>query len=135
MKIIYIAAAAFTLFAFSQDAFADAGHLGSAKEQCNNMVMSGENGLDHGGQGHTDTAVNHFKKMSQAGEECLKHGQEALKTTDGGKEAVNHIKEALMHANSAVKHGDAGHNDAMMEHGKEAMVHAKKGNDQIKGMK
>jgi hypothetical protein len=135
MKILYVAVTALTFFAFSQNAFADAGHLGPAKEECNNMVMSGENGLDHGGQGHTDTAVGHFKKMTKAGEECLKHGQEALKTSDGGKEAMGHVKEALMHAGSAVKHGEAGHNDTMMEHGKEAVIHAKKGNDQVKGMK
>ena len=136
MKIIYMAAAALTFFTFSQNAFADSSpHLGTAKEHCNNMVMAGENGADHGGQGHTDIAVDHFKKMVKEGEECLKHGQEATKTSDSGKEAMGHVKEALMHARSAVKHGEAGHNDVMMEHGKEAMMHAKKGNDQVKGMK
>lgn len=136
MKIIYIAAAALTFFAFSQNAFADSPpHLGTAKEHCNNMLMAGENGADHGGQGHTDIAVKHFKKMVREGEECLNHAQEALKTSDSGNEAIGHVKEALMHARSAVKHGEAGHNDVMMEHGNEAMVHAKKGNDQVKGMK
>lgn len=135
MKTLYIAAAAVMLFGFSQAAFADAGHLGAAKEHCNAMVTAGEKGLDHGGQGHTDVGVTHFKKMAAEGDECLKHGQEAMKTSDGGKEVMGHFKEAEMHAQSAVKHGEAGHNDAMMEHGKEAMKHAKAGNDQLKGMK
>lgn len=135
MKMFYLSAAAFAVFGLSQPVVADSGHLGTAKERCNAMVMAGENGLDHGGQGHTDTAATHFKKMTQSGDDCLKHGQEAMKTSDGGKEAMGHFKEAQMHAQSAVKHGDAGHNDSMMEHGKEAMKHAKAGNDQFKGMK
>ncbi len=141
MKIIYMAVAALTFFGFSQNALADAGHLGTAKEHCNNMVMAGENGLDHGGQGHTDTAVNHFRKMAIEAQACLKHGQEAMKASGAGKdaqmhgkEAMTHVQEALKQATAATGHGEAGHNDVMMKHGKEAMMHATEGNKHMKGM-
>lgn len=71
-----------TLFfaSVSTNAFADAGHAGTAKAHCNAMVEAGESGLDHGGQGHTDTAVKHLKQMVKDAQECLNHGQEAVKT-------------------------------------------------------
>jgi hypothetical protein len=142
-KMLYIVASALTFLVLSQPASAaSSAHIGTAKEHCNNMVMAGESGMDHGGQGHTDTAVNHFRKMAVEAQECLTHGQEALKASDAGKdaqmhgkEAMTHVQEALKHATSATGHGEAGHNDVMMQHGKEAMMHASEGNKHMKGMK
>lgn len=132
-RVIWIAALSF--FALSGTSFAgSAMHVKIAKEHCNEMIAAGEKGLDHGGQGHGDVAVKHFKKMVHEAEECVKHGEEGIRASDSseatknhGPEAMEHVKEAAEHAKTAVKHGALGHLGILMDHGKDAMAHAYEG--------
>ncbi len=132
---ISIAVVVVSVFGFSGLSFAgSAMHVDISKKHCNEMVVAGEKGLDHGGQGHGGVAVKHFKKMIQEAEECMAHGQGGIDASDAsaatkmhGPEAMSHVKEAISHAKSAVKHGMLDHLDVLMGHGKDAMAHAREG--------
>lgn len=132
---LYMAAAVISFFALSGTSFAGSSmHVKTAKEHCNEMIAAGEAGLDHGGQGHGDVAVKHFKKMIHEAEECVNHGQGGINASDASKatkmhgpEAMEHVKEAISHAKAAVKHGALGHLDVLMDHGTDAMAHAREG--------
>ncbi len=132
---VYIAAVSVSFFMLSGLSFAGSSmHITTAKEHCSKMIAAGEQGLDHGGQGHGDVAVKHFKNMVHEAEGCLSHGQGGIDAADASKEtkmhgpeAMDHVKEAIAHAKTAVKHGELGHLDVLMEHGKDAMAHAREG--------
>ncbi len=69
---ISIAVAVVSIFTLSSVSFAgSAMHIDIAKKHCNEMLSSGEQGLDHGGQGHGGAAVKHFKKMIYEAGECV----------------------------------------------------------------
>ncbi len=132
---VYIAVTAISFFGFSGVGFAGSSmHVDIAKKHCNEMVVAGESGLDHGGQGHGGVAVKHFKKMIHEAGECVGHGQGGIDASDAseatkmhGPEAMSLMKEAMSHAKTAVKHGELGHLDVLMGHGKDALALAREG--------
>lgn len=132
---ISMAVVVISIFALSSVSFAGSSmHVDIAKKHCNEMVAAGEDGLDHGGQGHPGAAVKHFKKMIHEAGECVGHGQAGIDASDAseatkthGPEAMSLITEAISHAKTAVKHGEKDHLNILMDHGKDALALAREG--------
>jgi hypothetical protein len=143
MRIYFtLTLAALALFTLPGNLFAGSTmHVNIAKEHCNAMIVSGEDALDHGQQGHAGAGVKHLKKMIHEAEECVNHGEGGINASDASKdtqmhgpEAMDHVKEAISHARSALKHGLKDHVDIMIDHTKDALAHAYEGNKHAKEM-